>query len=76
MLLRMRIWAGESQLSGEDTPVVPQMYNWQQCHGGFSPILNAQYIKSSALVTTQMALAGGYYQVLSLQCMTCFTELS
>lgn len=71
----MCIRAGESQLSGEHTPVVLAMYNWQQCHGVFL-LLNAQYFKSSALFATQMALAGGNYQVLSLQCMTCFTELS
>lgn len=51
------------------------MYNWQQCHGGFL-LLNGQYFKSSARVATQMALAGGYHQVLSLQCITRFTELS
>lgn len=52
-----------------------EMHNWQQCHGG-SLLVSARYFKSSALVATQTALAGGYYQVRSLRCMTCFTELS
>lgn len=66
--------AEESQLPGEHTPVVSELYNWQQCHSGFL-LLNSRYLKSSALFATQTALALGYYQVLSLQCMTCFTQL-
>ena len=63
----------KSQLSGEHAPVASEVLH--QCHGGFLP-LNSKYFKSSALVALQMSLAGGYYEVLPLQCMTCFTALS
>lgn len=76
MFLSMCIAAGgERALGGVYPCSLQRLHNWQQCHGG-SLIFNARYVKSSALVATQTALAGGYHQVRSLRCMTCFTELS
>lgn len=66
--------AEESHLQGEHTPGVRQLYNWQQCHTS-SPHSVVDILKSTGLFATQMPLAHGYYQVLSLQCMTSFAQL-
>lgn len=45
----MRIMAEGSQLPGEYTPVVSELFNWQQCHSGFL-LLTFRYFRSSGLM--------------------------
>lgn len=66
--------AEESHFQGEHIPGVREPYNRQQCHT-CSPHSVVDILKSSGLFAKQMPLAQGYYQVLSLQCMTSFAQL-